>query len=112
MNYQTSKKKNMDWKKNFKLEKKNFKRDFCKAYKLCKDARIGLESIFLGTIVMPNCRKKRKSKKKEILSVMINFLTELYKIKRRKKMNKLIIKKTLKLNKQLFKICGCLKTVL
>lgn len=77
MNYRTSKKKNMDWKKNFKLEKKGFKRNFCKVYKLCKDVKIGSESIFLEMIAMLNWREKRKSKKKEILSVMINFMTEL-----------------------------------
>ena len=78
----------MDQNKNFKQEKKGFKRNFCKAYKLCKDVRIGSESTFLGMIVMLNQREKRKSKKKEILSVMMNFMTELWRIKRRKKKKK------------------------
>lgn len=112
MNYQTSKKKNTGCKKNFKPEKKSFKRDFYKLYKLCKDVKIGLESTYLEMTVMLNLKEKRRNKKKEILSVMMSFLIEPYKIKRRKKIKKSILKKILKLNKRQFKIYGCSKTAL
>ena len=112
MNYQTSKRENTDCKRNFKPEKKSFKRDSYKLYKLCKGAKIGSESTYLEMIVMLNWKEKRRNKKKKTLSVMMSFLIELYKIKRRKKMKKSILKKILKLNKRQFKIYGCSKIAL
>jgi hypothetical protein len=79
-NFPTGKKDNLDFSKNCKTKRRNYKKNLLKVFRLWKDAKTGSESIFLGSKTLRITINKKRNKKRLIPSVMINFTIEPWKI--------------------------------
>ena len=86
----------MGFSRNCKVKRKDYRKSLSRVYKRCKNVRIGLKYMFLEMKANGIIIKKRRNRNRLILSVMMNFMIERWKIretrKKAKKNRKLRVK--------------------